>query len=270
MSANTPVAAFFDLDKTIIATSSAFAFGKEFLNNGMITRQEAWELYITKAQYMLVGQSSEKMDSTRDALAQMVAGWDVKDIQRITRDTLREVVAPAIYAEARELIDDHRRAGRHVIIISASAKILVEPIAEELGIDTVVATEMAIENGKLTGEITRYLKGDAKAQAVQQFAAEHGFDLAQSYAYSDSATDIPMLALVGNPVAVNPDRALKKHALANGWQARTFKNPEPLFQMPNAREVGIGAGVIAGVTALAVAGVLIARAMGGSNDERSA
>ena len=95
MSANTPVAAFFDLDKTIIATSSAFAFGKEFLNNGMITRQEAWELYITKAQYMLVGQSSEKMDSTRDALAQMVAGWDVKDIQRITRDTLREVVAPA-------------------------------------------------------------------------------------------------------------------------------------------------------------------------------
>ena len=77
-----------------------------------------------------------------------------------------------------------------------------------------------------------------------------------------------MLELVGNPVAVNPDRALKKHALANGWQARTFKNPEPLFQMPNAREVGIGAGVIAGVTALAVAGVLIARAMGGGKDDK--
>lgn len=264
MSANTPVAAFFDLDKTIIATSSAFAFGKEFLHNGMITRQEAWDLYLSKAQYMLMGQSSEKMDSTRDALAQMVAGWDVKDIQRITRDTLREVVAPAIYAEARQLIDDHVAAGHHVIIISASAKILVEPIAEELGVDTVVATEMAIENGKLTGEITHYLKGDAKAEAVRQFAAEHGFDLDNSYAYSDSATDIPMLELVGNPVAVNPDRALKKHALTNGWQARTFKNPEPLIQMPNAREVGIGAGVIAGVTALAVAGVLIARAVSGS------
>ncbi len=264
MSANTPVAAFFDLDKTIIATSSAFAFGKEFLHNGMITRQEAWDLYLSKAQYMLVGQSSEKMDSTRDALAQMVAGWEVDDIQRITRETLREVVAPAIYAEARELIDAHRAKGHHVIIISASAKILVEPIAQELGVDTVVATEMAIENGKLTGEITRYLKGDAKAEAVRQFAAEHGFDLDNSYAYSDSATDIPMLELVGNPVAVNPDRALKKHALTNGWQARTFKNPEPLIQMPNAREVGIGAGVIAGVTALAVAGVLIARAVSGS------
>ncbi|MBA1834230.1 HAD family hydrolase [Corynebacterium wankanglinii] len=264
MSANTPVAAFFDLDKTIIATSSAFAFGKEFLHNGMITRQEAWDLYLSKAQYMLVGQSSEKMDSTRDALAQMVAGWEVDDIQRITRETLREVVAPAIYAEARELIDAHRAKGHHIIIISASAKILVEPIAQELGVDTVVATEMAIENGKLTGEITRYLKGEAKAEAVRQFAADHNFDLDASFAYSDSATDIPMLELVGNPVAVNPDRALKKHALANGWQARTFKNPEPLIQMPNAREVGIGAGVIAGVTALAVAGVLIARAVSGS------
>lgn len=264
MSANTPVAAFFDLDKTIIATSSAFAFGKEFLHNGMITRQEAWDLYLSKAQYMLVGQSSEKMDSTRDALAQMVAGWEVDDIQRITRDTLREVVAPAIYAEARELIDAHRAKGHHIIIISASAKILVEPIAQELGVDTVVATEMAIENGKLTGEITRYLKGEAKAEAVRQFAADHNFDLDASFAYSDSATDIPMLELVGNPVAVNPDRALKKHALANGWQARTFKNPEPLIQMPNAREVGIGAGVIAGVTALAVVGVLIARAVSGS------
>ncbi|MBA1836378.1 HAD-IB family hydrolase [Corynebacterium sp. zg912] len=264
MSANTPVAAFFDLDKTIIATSSAFAFGKEFLHNGMITRQEAWDLYLSKAQYMLMGQSSEKMDSTRDALAQMVAGWEVDDIQRITRDTLREVVAPAIYAEARELIDAHKAKGHHIIIISASAKILVEPIAQELGVDTVVATEMAIENGKLTGEITRYLKGEAKAEAVRQFAADHSFDLDASFAYSDSATDIPMLELVGNPVAVNPDRALKKHALANGWQARTFKNPEPLIQMPNAREVGIGAGVIAGVTALAVAGVLIARAVSGS------
>lgn len=270
MSAHTPVAAFFDLDKTIIATSSAFAFGKEFLNNGMITRQEAWEIYLSKAQYMLVGQSSEKMDSTRDALAQMVAGWKVEDVQRITRETLREVVAPAIYAEARELISDHRRAGHHVIIISASAAILVEPIAEELGVDTVVATEMAVEDGRLTGEITRYLKGDAKAEAVHQFAAEHHFDLGASYAYSDSATDIPMLELVGNPVAVNPDRALKKHALANGWQTRTFKNPEPLIQMPNAREVGIGAGVIAGVTVLAVAGVLIARAVAGSSSGKGA
>ena len=96
---------------------------------------------------------------------------------------------------------------------------------------------------------------------MQQFAREHGYDLARSYAYSDSATDIPMLAAVGNPVAVNPDRALRKHAMSQGWQLRTFKNPEPLIQMPNAREVGIGAGVIAGLTALAVVGTLVTRAV---------
>lgn len=268
MSPTRPVAAFFDLDKTIIATSSAFAFGKEFRNNGMITRQEAWDLYLTKAQYMLVGHSSEKMDATRDSLAQLIEGWSIEDVQRITQETMRTVVTPAIYAEARELIDDHRAQGHDVIIISASASILVEPIARELGVDTVVATELAEKDGKLTGEITRYLKGGAKAEAVRQFVADHDYDLERSYAYSDSATDIPMLELVGNPVAVNPDRALRKHALSHDWQVRTFKDPEPLIQMPNAREVGIGASVIAGVTALAVAGILIARAVSSKSGDK--
>lgn len=261
MSSHRPVAAFFDLDKTIIATSSAFAYGREFLSNGLISRQEAWELYLTKASYMLMGQSSEKMDTTRDSLAQMVAGWSVEEIERITTETMRTVVTPAIYAEARELIDWHKAQGHDVTIISASASILVEPIARELGVDRVVATEMEVENGKLTGRITRYLKGPAKAEAVTRFVEDQGYNLAKSYAYSDSATDIPMLELVGNPVAVNPDRALKKHAIANGWGIRSFKNPEPLIQMPNAREVGIGAGVIAGVTAIAVAGIYVARAL---------
>lgn len=254
-----PTAAFFDLDKTIIATSSAFAFGKEFLNNGLITRSEALDLYLTRVSYMLVGQSSEKMDSTRDALAHMVAGWSVDDIQRITDKTLRTVVTPAIYAEARELIEWHNTQGHQVIIISASAAILVEPIARELGVDTVVATEMEVVDGMLTGEVTAYLKGEAKAEAMRRFAQDHGYDLAASYAYSDSATDIPMLELVGHPVAVNPDRALRKHAAAQDWAVRSFKNPEPLMQLPNAREVGIGAGVLAGVTAIVAAWAFVAR-----------
>lgn len=259
--AHAPAAAFFDLDKTIIATSSAFAFGKEFLHNGMISRSEAWDMYWQKVSYMLVGQSSDKMDSTRDSLAQMVAGWDVDDVARITEATMRTVVTPAIYSEARELIEEHKREGHDVIIISASAKILVEPIARELGVDTVVATEMGIEDGKLTGEITSYLKGEAKADAVRAFAADNGYNLDESFAYSDSATDIPMLSLVGHPTAVNPDRALKKHALAHGWPILSFKNPEPLMQMPNAKEVTIGAGVVAGVAAIIVGAALITRSL---------
>ncbi|WP_115685434.1 HAD family phosphatase [Corynebacterium senegalense] len=266
-----PTAAFFDLDKTIIATSSVYAFGREFLNNGLITRQEALEISLTKASYMLSGHTSEQMDSTRDSLTQMVAGWSVDEVRRITTETMHNVVTPAIYAEARDLIKHHRHAGREVIIISASASILVEPIARELGVDTVVATELEVVDGKLTGTITRYLKGGAKAEAVEEFATSHGYDLARSYAYSDSATDIPMLEMVGHPVAVNPDRALRKHALVNGWEVRTFKNPVPLIQMPNAREVGIGAGVVAGVTALTAAGFwLTQRLLRDSKNQNSA
>lgn len=261
-------AAFFDLDKTIIATSSAFAFGREFLNKGLISRQEAVEIYLTKASYMLTGHNSEQMDATRDYLAQLVTGWDVEDIERITTETMHSVVTPAIYAEARELIEQHRHNGRDIIIISASPDILVEPIARELGVDTVVATEIEIIDGRLTGNITRYLKGDAKAEAIADVAAANGYDLEHSFAYSDSVTDIPMLEMVGTPVAVNPDRALRKHAQLQGWQIRSFKHPEPLIQMPNAREVGIGAGVLAGVTAITVASVWVAQRI--MRDSRSA
>lgn len=248
------VAAFFDLDKTIIATSSAFAFGREFLNNGLISPTEAFHISIAKASYMLMGQSSEQMDATRDQLANMVAGWNVEMVREIAAETIHTVVTPAVYAEARQLIEQHRQAGHEVVIISASEKILVELIAAELGVKHVVATELAVADGCYTGEIIHYLKGPAKAAAMKRLAQERGFDLAASYAYSDSATDIPMLALVGNPVAVNPERSLRKHAVAQGWRVLSFRHPVPLTGMPGAREVGIGASVAAGVAALVAGG----------------
>lgn len=253
ISAPSRVAAFFDLDKTIIATSSAYAFGRGFLDNGMISRQKALELYLSKTSYMFSGHSSGQMDATRDRLAEMVAGWSVEDVQKIVAETMNNVVTPAIYREARELIEEHRARGHDLVILSASASILVEPIAHELGIETIVATDTEIKDGKLTGTITRYLKGDAKAEAIAQLAKERGYDLKESFAYSDSLTDAPMLAMVGHPRAVNPDRGLKKHAEENGWQTLFFRNPEPLFPSPSAKEFGIGAGVVAGVAAVAAA-----------------
>lgn len=249
------VAAFFDLDKTIIATSSAFAFGREFMHNGLITTSEALQMSLAKATYMIAGQSSEQMDSTRDQLAALVAGWSVEQVRTIASETMHNVVTPAIYAEARELIAFHHNAGHDVIIISASASHLVDLIAEELGIDQVVATELEVEDGRFTGEILFYCKGDAKAQAITDLAAENNYDLSVSYAYSDSATDIPMLQAVGNPIAVNPDRAMKKAALENGWEIRTFRDPVPLFQMPSPREISIGASIVAVISAAAAGGI---------------
>nr|WP_323374246.1 HAD family hydrolase [Corynebacterium pygosceleis] len=254
-----PVAAFFDLDKTVIATSSAYAYGREFMNNGLITPAEALRMTLAQSTYMVAGHSSEQMDSTRDHLAAMVAGWDVEQVRTIVEDTLHSVVTPAIYAEARELIEHHRALGHDVIIISASAAELVEPIARELGVRKIVTTRLGTRDGKFTGEVLFYCKGAAKRRALKDLAREYAYDLDRSFAYSDSATDIPMLESVGNAVAVNPDRPLKKTALQRGWEIRTFKNPEPLFQMPSGRDVGIGTGIAAGIAAVTVGGFWLAR-----------
>ncbi|MEZ2121818.1 HAD family hydrolase [Corynebacterium sp. CCM 9204] len=254
-----PVAAFFDLDKTVIARSSAYAYGREFMNNGLITPAEALKMTLAQSTYMLAGHSSEQMDSTRDHLASMVAGWDVEQVRGIVEETLHSVVTPAIYAEARALIEQHRARGHDVIIISASAAELVEPIARELGVHRIVTTRLGTEHGKFTGEVLFYCKGAAKRQALLDLAREHSYNLDRSFAYSDSATDIPMLEAVGTAVAVNPDRPLKKTALQRGWEIRTFKNPEPLFQMPSSRDVGIGTGIAAGIAAVTVGGFWLAR-----------
>ena len=253
------VGAFFDLDKTIIATSSAYAFGREFLHNGLISPSEALQLSLAKASYMFAGQSSQQMDGTRDQLMSMIAGWSEEQVRDIAKDTLHNVVTPTIYAEARDLIEKHKQAGHQVVIISASARILVELIAAELGVDHVVATELETRDGHFTGEVLYYCKGATKAAAVAELASDYGIDLSASFAYSDSATDIPMLERVGHPVAVNPDRAMKKHALEHGWAMSSFRNPVPLFTMPNAKEVGIGASVVAGVAALIAGGIWLAR-----------
>lgn len=158
-SGDSRVAAFFDLDKTIIATSSAFAFGKEFMHNGLITPSEALQMSIAKAGYMFAGQSSEQMDATRDQLAAMVAGWSVDEVHNIVAETMHNVVTPAIYAEARELITFHQSAGHEVVIISASASALVRPIAKELGITRVAATELEEATAALPGKSSSIARG---------------------------------------------------------------------------------------------------------------
>lgn len=249
------VAAFFDLDKTIIAMSSTYAYGREFMNSGLISPVEALQLSLAQATYMFAGHTSEQMDNTRDQLTTMVRGWDVQQVRTIAEETMQTVVTPTIYAEARDLIDYHRERGHDVIIISASVRELVEPIATELGVTRTVNTILEAVDGRYTGEVLFYCKGAAKQQAIFDLAAEHGYDLDSSFAYSDAFTDLPMLETVGNPVAVNPDRALKKAALERGWTILSFKNPEPLFQMPSTRDVGIGTGVVAGIAAMAAGGI---------------
>lgn len=218
-------AAFFDLDKTIIARSSTFAFSRPFYAGGLITRSAVLRSAYAHFVYLAGGADHDQMERMRAYLSDLVTGWDVQQVSDIVAETLEELIQPLVFREATALIAGHHAAGRDVVIVSSSGAEVVEPIGAMLGADQVVATRMVVADGRYTGEIAYYAYGEQKAAAVRELAAERGYDLEQSYAYSDSVTDLPMLSAVGNPTAVNPDRALRKEAVSRGWPVLDFTQP---------------------------------------------
>ena len=221
-------AAFFDLDKTIIATSSTLAFSKPFQAGGLISRRAVLRSAYAQFVYHVGGADHDQMERMRQFLSGLCAGWDVQTVRDIVAETLHHVVDPLVYDEAMSLIEDHHLDGRDVIIVSASGSEVVEPIGELLGADGVVATRMRIVDGRYTGEIDYYAYGPNKAAALLRLAEENGYDLPLCYAYSDSATDVHMLEVVGHPYAVNPDRELRREAVARGWPVLVFTRPVAL------------------------------------------
>ena len=223
-----PAAAFFDLDKTIIATSSTLAMGRSFYAAGMIGRKAVLKGAYARLVYHLGQADADKMDRMRDDLARAVTGWEAAKVREVVDADLLDLVNPLIYDEAAALIESHHAAGRSVVIVSSSGEEVVGPIGELLGADEVVASRMVVEDGRYTGEVAFYAFGPFKAEAMQAMAAQRGWDLADCYAYTDSATDVPMLEAVGHPHAVNPDRALRKVATERGWPVLSFRHPVPL------------------------------------------
>jgi len=221
----TRAAAFFDLDKTVIAKSSTLAFGRPFFQGGLINRRAALKGAYAQFVFSLAGADAVQMERMRSQIAAMTTGWDVAVVHEIVRETLHGIVDPLVYAEAADLVEAHRAAGREIVIVSSSGAEVVEPIGEMLGVDRVVATRMVVRDGSYTGEMDFYAYGENKAAAMRELAAEQGWDLADCWAYSDSITDLPMLGAVGHPTAVNPDRGLRKAAAERGWPVLTFSRP---------------------------------------------
>jgi HAD superfamily hydrolase (TIGR01490 family) len=245
-------AAFFDLDKTVIAKSSALAFGRPFFNGGLINRRVVLKTAYAQFVFSLAGADAQQMERLRAQMTAMCTGWDVATVHEIVRETLHEIVDPLVYAEAADLIEEHRAAGREIVIVSSSGAEMVGPIGELLGADRVVATRMVTVDGRYTGEIEFYAYAENKAAAMRGIADDAGYDLADCYAYSDSITDLPMLSAVGHPTAVNPDRALRRAAMERGWPVRRFERPVSMrarFAAPAAPVVtgaamGVGAAVV--------------------------
>ncbi|MCB1013775.1 MAG: HAD-IB family hydrolase [Acidimicrobiales bacterium] len=216
-------AAFFDLDKTVIAKASMVAFGRPFQRAGLLSRWLVLRALYGQLVYLYLGADEARMAKMREAVLRVTKGWQQDTVSALVRETLADVIEPIVFGEALDLIRDHKAAGRRVYIISASPEEIVQPLTEYLGADQAIATRARIdEQGRYSGDVEFYSYGPFKAEAMRAEAERLGIDLDASYGYSDSATDIPMLEAVGHPVAVNPDRALARYAEEQGWAVTTF------------------------------------------------
>lgn len=219
-------AAFFDLDKTVIAKSSLVALGPEFHARGLLRKRTLIWGVLSQMLFMRFGADDDKLTKIRESVLKVTKGWDHNEVRALVAETINDVIEPLIYAEALELIDHHLGEGDEVWLVSMSPAEIVEPFAELLGITGAISSRSKIDEfGKFTGEMEFFAQGPNKAVAMRELAERRGIDLSTSFAYSDSETDVPMLEAVGHAFAVNPDRQLTKIAHDNDWPILSFSHP---------------------------------------------
>jgi HAD superfamily phosphoserine phosphatase-like hydrolase len=188
----------------------------------------------------------------------LTEGWEQERVKRIVADTLNQVVGPITYKEAVELIAKHKDEGRPVYIVSAAPEEIVEPLARYLGAQEAIASQAAVSAGRYTGQLLNYTYGPQKAATIRLIAERDNLDLTESWAYSDSATDLPMLEAVGHPVVVNPDRALRRIAQMRGWPVLRFS--EVMVVTPDGHRP-LRAGLLGAASAIVLLGLLLGIAL---------
>jgi len=244
-------AAFFDLDKTVIAKSSLVALGPEFHARGLLNRRTLLRGAFTHLFFLRFGASDERLDKIRRKVLQITKGWDHDEVRALVAETINDVIEPLIYQEALDLIQFHFDQGDEVWLVSMSPVEIVEPFAEMLHMTGAIGSRPAIDaNGKLTGAMDFVAHGENKAAAMREVALARGIDLAESFAYSDSTTDVPMLEAVGHPYAVNPDRSLLRLAHERAWPIMSFTHPVRAHDGKQSRTPFVVSALVLGVVAL--------------------
>jgi len=241
MDDSTRGAAFFDLDRTLIAGSSVFTFATVAWRNKVITTRDLFKDATNAIAFRLAGASDGKSEAVRDRILSAVEGLNQADLLGFNEEIIPRVLE-RVRPEARGLVDMHHEAGRDCFIISASPEELVEPLSRALGMQGGIGTRSEVADGVYTGRLAGpFCYGEGKAEIIQRIAEARGYDLRLCYGYSDSASDLPMLELVGHAVAVNPDGALQSVARQRGWPVVTFARRRKAAVMSTTASVGAAA-----------------------------
>lgn len=216
-------AAFFDLDRTLIAGSSAYEFARAAFRHGILTRRQLAAGAWANLRFRLAGSTDSGTDRVRTQVFALLEGVPVRDVVRLGPDLLAGLL-PRIYPQMLRVAYGHQDAGRPVYIVTAAAHELAEVLAHVLAFDGGIGARSEVRDGVYTGRPDGpFTYREGKAQAIRELAARERLDLAASWAYSDSESDLPMLRAVGNPVAVNPDAALARIARREGWEVLRFE-----------------------------------------------
>ena len=215
-------AAFFDLDKTLMEGSSAFHFARASYKAGQLSRRQLGRAVRDNVRFRLQGSTDEATDALRKQVYDAIGGRRVIDLQRLTPQVLTGIL-PRVYPQMLEVAYRHQDAGRKVYIVTAASNEIAELLAHVLVFDGGIGARSEVRDGVYTGQPEGpFTYREGKAQAIRDVAAREGFDLTDSWAYSDSESDLPMLRVVGHPVAVNPDAELARVAREEGWEIMRF------------------------------------------------
>lgn len=214
--------AFFDLDRTLTRRATVLALAGTFRERGVISRWDMLKAAVWQLIFTARGADADAVRRAAEEGMRFLNGFSVDEMRNLIGDSMEPVLRPLVYEEPLRLVQQHRERGECCYIVSATLQEIVDHIADDLGFDGALGSTCEIVDGVYTGRALRGMHGDEKAVAVRELAAQHDLDLAESTAYSDSHTDVPFLEAVGHPVAVNPDRELRRIASRRSWPVLEF------------------------------------------------
>jgi HAD superfamily hydrolase (TIGR01490 family) len=252
-------AAFFDVDRTLLAGASGLHLAAPFRKSGLLTARQLAQTMLVQLQFGMRGSDDAQLDRFTEGVKQLMQGWDHATVQRVIADELENRIHPMVFREAIERIAMHQAQGQKVYAVSATMDEIIEPLAKRLGLDGCIASKMEVVDGTFTGVLLEANHGPDKGRRLRAFAEEHGIDLAASSAYSDSITDEDFLRAVGRPYAVNPDKKLRALAEAEGWGILRFTTR---MRIPRHKTRAARAGALALATGVVAARMMRKRANG--------